>query len=334
MSSNALEWLNKNMHSNYPIVDDCVVKSTTGEYVPSSLLADLSLVVSPLGDEASYNRFFISSIERAGSAIRVAISYKPAQGVPFVCAITPSIPISLRAGDTVADRTFPLVAAAGISLEYSQLRNLTGLLIIGSCVDIQTAGSYYLEYENATILSTRILQIPSGLYSVSVLGSNDEEQAVFTSDFTIRAGDGIHLSVMDKPPSEEGLEASQVLVIRREETAAETAAELKTVSDVIAKIRELLGRPITSISGVSPDSTGNINLIGEDCTEITGTTAGVIISNPCSKPCCGEAGLSEATTSLQALEEAKNRLVAYFEALSNNINSMQSRLSSLIASRR
>ena len=38
--SNSLEWLNGNMHRNYPLVDSMVVKSTTGAYLPSSFLLD------------------------------------------------------------------------------------------------------------------------------------------------------------------------------------------------------------------------------------------------------------------------------------------------------
>ena len=37
---------------------------------------------------------------------------------------------------------------------------------------------------------------------------------------------------------------------------------------------------------------------------------------------------------LQLLEEARTRLLGYFESVSTNINAIQARLSSLIASRR
>ena len=44
--SNSLEWLNSNMHRNYPIVDNTVVEANTpGVYLPSSFLVDLQLIV-------------------------------------------------------------------------------------------------------------------------------------------------------------------------------------------------------------------------------------------------------------------------------------------------
>lgn len=334
MNYNALEWLNQNMHSNYPIVDSCVVKSTTGEYLPSSLIVDLSLVMAPLPDTDAYSRFFISAIERAESTIRIAISYKPPGGDAFVCAVSGAIPLALRAGSSIEEKTFMLVpSGTTIPEAYKQLLGITGMLVIGTCLDIQNKGSYYMDYADATILSTRIIQIPAGLQSVTVKNSEDDTLDVFTDNFIIRAGDGIELEVIDSllPGSSDVV---KTLVITRVPTKEESLASYQTVGDVTAAVEEALGPPIKKINGISPDSAGNVNIIGADCTDVTGTPAGLTISNPCSKPCCGESSTQDIATAIHAYEDITNRLVNYYEAIANNVNAMQSRLASLIASRR
>jgi len=328
MNYNALEWLNQNMHSNYPIVDSCVVKSTTGEYLPSSLIVDLSLVMAPLPDTDAYSRFFISAIERAESTIRIAISYKPPGGDAFVCAVSGTIPLALRAGSSIEEKTFMLVpSGTTIPEAYKQLLGITGMLVIGTCLDIQNKGSYYMDYAASTILSTRIIQIPAGLNSVTVMDAEDNVLDTFIDNFTIRAGDGIELSV-----TQEG--DTKVLQINRVETSEEANATYKTIEDVLDAIYAQLGSPIRRINGISPDSFGNLYVAGVDCTEVKATTSGISISNPCSKPCCTDADTADAKAALQSLDSAKTHLMGYFEALGSNINAMQSRLSSLISAQK
>lgn len=332
MGWNALEWLNENMHRNYPIVDDAVVRSITGDTLPSSLLVDFSLLIPPLDDADASDRFYISEVNQTGAFVQIALSYYMPSGASFVVARTQNISTDVQSGDPVEARTFSLIAANSIPDAYSQMRDLTGQVIIGTCQDIIGKGSFSLRYENATILSTLIMQSIAGIQHVTVVAS-DETQSTFSGDFVIRAGDGIGLSVTQEYNSEAG-EYMDVLSISRTTTDAENNAEFKSVEDILRRISEEYGNPIKSINGATPDSGGAFVIQSGDCTSITTTDNGIAISNPCAKPCCSETSTSDTQMALQLLEEARTRLLGYFESVSTNINAIQARLSSLIASRR
>jgi|GEM_PF-6587309 len=333
MNYNALEWLNQNMYSNYPIVDSCVVKSTTGEYLPSSLIVDASIIIPPIADSQASSRFFISHVDRAGDGFHIAISYNPPQSAPFVCARTSRIPTNITAGDPVMERTFALTPSEQIPENYNSLYKLQGSIIIGTGIDILSKGSYQFEYDNAALLSTRIFQTLVGLKQVQVQDAQGGVLETFSDNFIIRAGDGIELAITEGtiPGSSEPL---KTLEITRVETQAEALADYRTVADVKAAVELMLGNPIKRVNGVAPDATGNINIVGADCTNIDSTVSGLSISNPCSKPCCGESSTKDISAAIHAYEDITARLVNYFEAIANNVNAMQSRLASLIASRR
>lgn len=332
MGWNALEWLNENMHRNYPIVDDAVVNGVTGESLPTSLIVDFSLMLPPLNDTDAANRFYVSEVNQTGGFVQIAISYCMPSGGVFVVARTQNISIDVQSGDPVESRTFELMAANTIPDSYSQMRDLTGRLIIGTCQDIIGKGSFTFNYENSTLLSTLITQSIAGIQHITVI-DKDDNSTLLAGDFVIRAGDGINFAVSQEYNSEAG-EYMDVLTISRVPTEAETSAEFKSVDDILRALAEEFGNPIKSINGATPDASGAIVIQGGDCTSITTTENGISISNPCSKPCCSEASTSDAQMALQLLEEARTRLTGYFESVSTNINAIQSRLASLIASRR
>jgi hypothetical protein len=85
-----------------------------------------------------------------------------------------------------------------------------------------------------------------------------------------------------------------------------------------------------------PDASGNIQITGLDCTDIRATAHGITINNPCAKPCCDQNGADTAdiTVALEQLNADKTALNNYYTDLATKVNSMQSRLASLIASRK
>lgn len=62
--------------------------------------------------------------------------------------------------------------------------------------------------------------------------------------------------------------------------------------------------PILTINGVSPDSTGNFNLISDpgSCITIAAVQYGAVITDACGKPCLGCASISTLTTLVNGLE--------------------------------
>lgn len=318
--NNSLEWLNGNMHRNYPIRDDVVTMCTDGKtYLPSTILADLS--ISCVGSKLNKDNFFVSHINRSGYGIQVVISYNTGSS-NIQCAQTNVIPIDINAGNTVEERTFELFPCTNIPSAYQELRTIDGQVIIGSCIDAVNAGSFVLSYANGRILSTLIHVYSTGLESIKFVDRNNSPIATWVDDFTLQAGDGIRFDV-----------SGNTLIISRIPTDAEANAEFTNVEQVLQKIEELLGNPITSINNIAP-SGGNINITGGDCTKVTASGgAGIVIDNTCSIPCCKSSDTADVAAALQSLEDAKTRMLNYFTAITTNINSMQSRLSSLIASR-
>lgn len=323
----SLEWLNENMHRNYPIMDDVIPVSIDGSMLPSTVLVDLSL--SCVGAGINRNGFYVSHVHRLGTGIQVVISYMNDK-TPIPCAMTPVIPITIHSGLSVAERTFSLFPIDKSNTEIQSnlteleksLSTVSGLVIIGSCIDMMNSGTYQLSYASGKIMPTLVHVYSMGLERINFINADGTPIASWTDDFTLQAGDGIDFST----------DGDNVLVISRTATAAETEAEYQNINQVVAKLKELIGTPITSINGALP-SGGDISIIGGDCTKVDSVGAGIVISNPCSVPCCSSSDISDVAAALQSLEDAKTRLMNYYTAITTNINAIQSRLSSLIASR-
>lgn len=331
-----LEWLSSNMHRNYPLQDSLVAQSLTGEYLPSSFLIDLQLVI-PYVEGLNKNNFFISSINRSADAFQVIIGYQIQPGVTFDCAASSAIPLSMSyTGDLstceVALSPITLIpdttgqtrlqgiprgpGATGIFAGFDAMTGLRGSLYIGTCMDMINTGSMMFIYENAAIMPTCVyIETPqTAVKSVTFVNNLGDVLGVLTDDFTIRAGSGIEFEV-----------------------SGDTVT-MNMSTDYLTQLREEMeaafGNAVFTINEVHPIN-GDITIQGLDCTNVEKQEHGISISNPCSKPCCDSDGMdtAEILTALQSLQDAKERLNNYFQSMATNINMMQARLSSLIASR-
>ena len=77
----ALEFLNQNMHRNYPIQDTCVVATADNVYLPSSFLVDCQIIIpcetQELRNGIDTSRFFVSAVMHYTNSVQVIISYQP-----------------------------------------------------------------------------------------------------------------------------------------------------------------------------------------------------------------------------------------------------------------
>lgn len=336
--SNSLEWLNGNMHRNYPLVDSMVVKSTTGAYLPSSFLIDLQLIV-PFVEGIDSARFFISSVVRNASSIQVTIGYmisdpensNARQG--FDCAVSAAIPLNLQYTGADLDGSHVVKISAitaevapvspsytyGIPAGYEALRNIRGTLYIGSCADMSNIGAMKFYYENAAIMQTCVyVEDKEAAIQALRLTDTHNTDSVFTNDVTLHLGDGLVADVIDK--NNVNITIDPELVISK-------------INEALAGV---VGNAIKSINGVKPDALGDFQIVGQDCTLLDKQQSGISISNPCAKPCCDQDGADseEIIRALTDLTNAKEVLNNYYTDLATKVNSMQARLSALIASRR
>ena len=334
--SNSLEWLNGNMHRNYPLVDSMIAESTSGVPLPSSFLVDMQLIV-PYVEGIDSARFFISSIVRSAASLQVTIGYMisdPEQSNAregFDCAVSAAIPIDLVYTGTLDGSHVVKLSAItseteeisgsytyGIPDAYAALRNIRGILYIGSCADMLSIGALRFHYEHAAIMQTCVYveDKAAAVQSLRIKDSHGNE-GVFTDDVTIKLASSLVATVQD-----------DVVTI---------ALNPNSMAAIVDEALEsALGNAILTINGRGPNASGDFEISGEDCTMINRVEHGITISNPCAKPCCDQNGTdsAEIIQALTDLSNAKQVLNDYYTDLSTKVNSMQARLSALIASRR
>jgi hypothetical protein len=317
----ALEFLNQNMHRNYPLQDTQVVVSEDGVYLPSSFLVDLKMSIPcKLGDSnINAANFFVSAVNHYSASVQVVISYQYDAEHSFECACSPAI--------VTADGSYPevvtLTPAAGIPADtkWDPLRNLTGELWIGSTQEVANVSSLKFTYEHAAInptLITKIVRVDEIMSSVTVL-VGDDVLGTISGEMKLKAGAGIAF-VLDTNTNE--------LTIKLDET---------WLSEQIQEIMATeVGTPLKSINGITPDSEGNLSIGGMDCTEVNNVAYGITISNPCSRPCCGdESGdVADIQASQGLLKDQVERLTQSLNAFIISLNNVETRLPSLVASRK
>lgn len=334
--SNSLEWLNGNMHRNYPLVDSMVVKSTGDVYLPSSFLVDMQLIV-PYVEGIDSARFFISSVVRSADSLQVTIGYMlsdPEQSTAregFDCAVSAAIPLDLvYTGDMDGSHVVKISAITseteevtstytyGIPDAYAALRGIRGVLYIGTCTDMTGIGAARFYYENAAIMQTCVY-VEDRAAAVQSLRIQDAHgnSGVFTDDVTIKLAPALEVAV----------EGDVVTISMNSNYMG---------SEIDNAINTAIGNAIQTINGAGPNDSGDFQIEGEDCTLINPVEHGITISNPCAKPCCDQNGTdsAEIIQALTDLSNAKEVLNNYYTDLSTKVNSMQARLSALIASRR
>lgn len=328
---NAYEWLDGNMHRNYPIADSCSCESAAGIILPSSFLVDIDINLPASETVIDKSAFFISGIMRHGDSFTVEISYHTSTQ-DILCGRSNPIAVSIRNTDDIGARTFGINHVAVDDDAYAAFNGLHGSLIIGSCIDMQALGNLTFQFERsgsqtATLLSVRIHEATSGLSSVTIVDS-EGHPTTFRTDFIIQAGDGVSLTVDSDDAG------TPRLNIRRVATAVETATPYSDVSDVIAAVFAQVGQPIMRINNMAPTANGDFTITGDDCTEIESAMNGIIVNNSCAKPCCGSDTPSDVEAAVTTLQDAQDRLAAYYENLMSAVNSMQAKLTSLIVAGR
>lgn len=331
MSVNALEWLDGNMHRNYPIADDCSCMSNGGIILPSSFLVDIDINVPVLPENDAEDRFFISALSRTGSEFRIELSYHAASE-DLVCGLTGPISLDIRNTASVEDRTVAINPYGELPATHSELANISGNVIIGTCLDMQDIGALTFPWAaNSTratnILSVRVHVTDFGLHHIE---ADDSYGGVttFTNDFVIKAGPGIKFTTTDDGAG------NVSLVVERIATVEGGSSQPQSVEDVVNAVLSMIGTPIRRINGIAPDENGTFTIGGGDCTKVEPASNGVSIHNPCSTPCCSDATPSDVQAAMTVLKEAEARLLEYYTSLSANVNDMQSRLAALIAAGR
>jgi hypothetical protein len=318
-----LEFLNQNMHRNYPIQDSCVVKTADNVYLPSSFLVDCQIVIpcesTQQAEAIDLNGFFVSHVMFYTSSVQVIISYQPASGSAFQCACSSAI--ILAEAQVEGYPTVTLTPAAGIP-DGSPLKNLSGTLWIGTTANMAGLGSMHFEKSASQLFSRCIIpNTAASVTGITVLDSDGNVVKVLTGNVTVQMDDSIVVSYNGQ---------SEKLEIGVDDTWLQTQIQQIVGADFHGAIK--------TINGQSPDDEGNFTISGLDCTDIKNypNTNGIAVQNTCSKPCCGDesADLVDIKDSQQALQDKMNRVSENLNTFINSINNVETRLPSLVASRK
>lgn len=323
MAVTELEWLNQNRHRNYPLADGASGVSDDddggGRTLPTSFLCDMAIDVPPL-ECFNTGNFYLSEIVNLGETFQVCVRHTEISAVLFR-----SVPVRydfVAPDDTVTGSKVSLYVTQEAVQTYPLLEQASGAFVIGSCAGMRNLEGAVFDAAAGELNPLVVRKGYAGLSRLIVIDSDGQPHNV-TGDITLAAENGVAIAYDGKH--------KQITLTGTAEGLNES--EYNSVDDVLNAIYKKLGIPITSINGTPPDSDGSFHIAGLDCTEVNKINNGITISNPCAKPCCPADTPADVTTTLKLLEDAKQILINYHEALLTNLQTMQSRLSSLIASR-
>lgn len=321
-----LEFLNQNMHRNYPIQDSRIVQATDGTYLPSSLLVDCQILIPCLPDQVSgidTARFFVSAVMKYTNSVQVIISYQPPDAFAFACATSSAI-VLVDDPDNPYPAVVTLTPAADIpdDAEYAPLKSLTGTLSIGSTANMSNLGSLYFTYDHGLLYQTCIVKnlvVQDVVAGLNIVDTNGVSLGVLTGTVTIQSGPGVQL------------------IVDTNNNTLKIQADDGWVTTQINSILSTAGSPIKKINGQKPDSSGNFTLAGLDCLEVRAVpdAHSITINNPCSKPCCSEdsGDLADIRAAQDNLGDKVSRISENLTIFINSINNVETRLPSLVASR-
>lgn len=225
-----------------------------------------------------------------------------------------------------------------LSLSFADQDNIkVGEVTINLASHI-TNTSYYLSAGNAKYLdavskvvigqlSTLSADLPTGIFSFNIEGTELEARTVrpdirgvhalqlmqgqslsnlIYGDIKLVAGTNIRLRYVPVDIIENGIN-KRYPGIRIDAISAEGLDE-ECVCDTLATKYDC----IRTINGVWADPQGNINIIGDDCIHIPAPgeadSGFILITDNCSRPCCGCAELEYLTTNIKLLESTLDRL--------------------------
>lgn len=320
----SLEFLNQNMHRNYPVQDTCVVQTADGIYLPSSFIVDCQLLIPCSPDQQAgidTSRFFISAVNRYTNSFQILIGYQPEGGEAFACACSTAIVI---VDGGIYPMSVPLTAASGIPDNelYAPLLGLSGTLWIGTMANMTDLGSLSFTYATAALNSTCIVKtLTSTVTNLTVVDATGATVAELTGGVTLQMDESIELSYDS---------STGTLQIGVAEEWLQT--QLRNI------VNSAAGAAIKTINGQSPDTEGNFVIAGLDCVSIKEVqdTNSITVSNPCSKPCCSDdsGDLADIRSSQDLLTDKVDRISENLNSFINSINNVETRLPSLVASRK
>ena len=295
------EFLNENMHRNYPILDSVSALDITGTYnIPTELIADMRFVVP--ASIVGQGNFFISGLVVRRYTIDIEISYKSDIAPAVVLGWFHNIDTG---ADSFREYNFTTVDQ---QVEHG-LEDTTGVLVAGKALATATMpGSWEFDYNNTTLVPTTVEGQLTKFRSLTVNGET------FVGDVVLKEGENTTISAEYDEESD-----TTTITISAKEIELSTLS-IKNDSDLLDALTTMYGAPIVTINEMKPLS-NNFDLRGADCINITPTESGALIDNPCGEPCCSQEDyLGPLYDSINQLNAKHAKLEDYLRSSTANQN--------------
>jgi len=303
------EWLDTNLHRNFPLTDSATAQDTSGTLdFPTSLISDFFLCVPPY---TQTDKYYIKSVVFRRFTLDIEIGYD-GDGQELTIGYFNDIPT-----DQTMHSVYYFEPAPQTLANYKPFTIASGVVVIGLTeAATNSPGKWSFQSDDTPILASRV---NTGLAVVNSLMIGSK---IFTGNLILKEGAGVTLT-----PSYDAATYQTTITISADiRTSSELAIPLVSDASIMANLVATYGQPITNINGVVPDTSGNFTLRALDCTEINDISNGVALSNPCSLPCCDKAMLDTIYDSISNLNLRYARMDSYYQSLSRNINDLQSRM--------
>jgi len=312
MSANTLEeFLNENLHRNYPIVDSMPASDTTGSFtIPTELIADIQLT-APSDTGLGSGVYFISAVRVMGYTIEIEISYRSSSGDTLV-GIFGAIPMD---GELFSSYDFSADSSGGL------LSDTTGTVIMGKADAAKLVpGEWKFDHNSTGLVPTVIENQLTKFRSIQV------DSSIFTGNIVLEEGENVSIDADYDP-------VSDITTIRISATESESG-DIFLVDDnsILDALTVRYGKPVTNINNIPPDSSGNFYIRGADCVAVDTLASGasVVITNPCGKPCCDEETyLTPVYDSLNTLNAKYATVESFYRSALDALSTLLSRLKDL-----
>lgn len=301
MTNIDLDWISYRATQSYPLADDVSGISRQGVPIDDSLILDITIYI-PSQFQVQYNQFYIKTIKDQTNTLSFIIGYKGLD-----CMLSTGIPKTIGMTQAISDRYFILAPVR--SEQFQWFSKLTGSITVGNTIEY-VAGtlSFNVQESRLNRACITVLNIKRDAYIQSINVGDD----VLTGQITLQAQNGVVLQVQDN-----------TIKIMLDDSYIQTLVDQRMRS---------LGQPILTLNGQKPDEQGNINIDGADCVSVSPSGIGtIVISNPCAKPCCDSGSTDNLQSAVQVIKAQQQVLMQYFTNMANNVNYMQSNLSTLMS---
>jgi hypothetical protein len=302
-----LGWLNTNATRNYPISQEATLSPLgDGFNLPDDLIVDMRLSV-PYDPTIKPFNFYLKSISSYTHGLIVEIGYysPDVSSEKATAAISEAI-----AADTHTNPSSYTLTGVATNSDYD-FSNVIGSITIGNLEQLQENPPGRVDFSTDAYIETTVISMNTAGVSSLRVGKD-----------VLSAGVALTGHVIMRPRTNFGIQTSPL-----ENSFTFSALDgLGLSSDCTCEGEIDLGPCIRTINQLSPDSSGNLDLVPGTCVDIQNNAGSnsILLSETCSEPCCGCDQLDIVVSDLRDLQNGFDRLDSYITALAGAVESIRS----------